>query len=184
MALDKTPLVWIDMEMSGLVPDRDRILEVAMVVTDSDLNTIAEAPVLVIHQSDAVLDAMDAWNKKAHGKSGLVDKVKAATLTEGEAESRLIEVLKPLVAAGTAPLAGNSVHQDRRFMARYMPALEAYLHYRIVDVSTLKELAKRWRPEAMEGLAKEGRHEALADVYESIAELRHYRRTLLGLDQA
>lgn len=184
MAHDKTPLVWVDMEMSGLVPDRDRILEVAMVVTDSDLNTIAEAPVLVIHQPDAVLDAMDAWNKKAHGKSGLVDKVKAATLTEGEAESRLIEVLKPLVAAGTAPLAGNSVHQDRRFMARYMPALEAYLHYRIVDVSTLKELAKRWRPEAMEGLAKEGRHEALADVYESIAELRHYRRTLLGLDQA
>ena len=171
MARDKTPLVWVDMEMSGLVPDRDRILEVAMVVTDADLNTIAEAPVLVIHQPDAVLDAMDAWNKATHGKSGLVEKVKAATLTEGEAESRLIEVLKPLVAAGAAPLAGNTVHQDRRFMARYMPALEAYLHYRIVDVSTLKELAKRWRPEAMEGLAKEGRHEALADVYESIAEI-------------
>ena len=183
MAHDKTPLVWIDMEMSGLVPDRDRILEVAMVVTDADLNPLVEAPVLVIHQPDAVLEAMDSWNKATHGKSGLVDKVKAATLTEGEAESRLIEVLKPLVAAGTAPLAGNTVHQDRRFMARYMPALDAYLHYRIVDVSTLKELAKRWRPEALVGLAKEGRHEALADVYESIAELKHYRNTLLRADQ-
>jgi oligoribonuclease len=183
MALDKTPLVWIDMEMSGLVPDRDRILEVAMVVTDSELNTIVEAPVLVIHQEDAVLEGMDSWNKATHGKSGLVEKVKASTLTEGEAESQLIAVLKPLMAAGTAPLAGNTVHQDRRFMARYMPALDAFLHYRIVDVSTLKELAKRWNPAAMQGLAKEGRHEALADVYESIAELRHYRNTLLRADQ-
>jgi oligoribonuclease len=179
MAHDKTPLVWIDMEMSGLVPDRDRILEVAMVVTDADLNTIVEAPVFVIHQADAVLEGMDAWNKSTHGKSGLVDKVRASTLTEGEAESALIAVLKPVVAAGTAPLAGNTVHQDRRFMARYMPALEAYLHYRIVDVSTLKELARRWNPIAMQGLAKEGRHEALADVHESIAELRHYRNTFL-----
>jgi oligoribonuclease len=183
MAHDKTPLVWIDMEMSGLVPDRDRILEVAMVVTDADLNTIIEAPVFVIHQEDAVLEGMDSWNKATHGKSGLVEKVKASTLTEGEAESQLIAVLKPLVAAGTAPLAGNSVHQDRRFMARYMPALDAFLHYRIVDVSTLKELAKRWRPVAMQGLVKEGRHEALADVYDSINELRHYRNTFLKLDQ-
>ena len=179
MAHDKTPLVWIDMEMSGLVPDRDRILEVAMVVTDAELNTLVEAPVFVIHQEDAVLDAMDAWNKSTHGKSGLVDKVRVSTLTEGEAESALIAVLKPIVAAGTAPLAGNTVHQDRRFMARYMPALESYLHYRIVDVSTLKELARRWNPVAMQGLAKEGRHEALADVHESIAELRHYRNTFL-----
>ena len=179
MAHDKTPLVWIDMEMSGLVPERDRILEVAMVVTDADLNTLVEAPVFVIHQEDAVLDAMDAWNKSTHGKSGLVDKVRVSTLTEGEAESALIAVLKPIVAAGTAPLAGNTVHQDRRFMARYMPALESYLHYRIVDVSTLKELARRWNPLAMQGLAKEGRHEALADVHESIAELRHYRNTFL-----
>jgi oligoribonuclease len=179
MAHDKTPLVWIDMEMSGLVPERDRILEVAMIVTDAELNTLAEAPVLVIHQPDAVLDAMDSWNKSTHGKSGLVEKVKASTLTEGEAESQLIAVLKPLVAAGTAPLAGNTVHQDRRFMARYMPALDAFLHYRIVDVSTLKELAKRWRPQAMQGFTKEGKHEALADVYDSIAELRHYRNTLL-----
>jgi oligoribonuclease len=183
MAYDKTPLVWIDMEMSGLVPDRDRILEVAMVITDADLNTLAEAPVLVIHQPDAVLEAMDAWNKSTHGKSGLVEKVRASTLTEGEAEARLIEALKPLVAAGTAPLAGNTVHQDRRFMARYMPALDAYLHYRIVDVSTLKELARRWNPVAMQGLAKEGKHEALADVYESIAELKHYRGTFLRADQ-
>jgi oligoribonuclease len=183
MAQDKTPLVWIDMEMSGLVPERDRILEVAMVVTDAELNTIAEAPVLVVHQEDAVLEAMDSWNKATHGKSGLVDKVKASTLTEAEAESQLIAALKPLVAAGTAPLAGNTVHQDRRFMARYMPALDAYLHYRIVDVSTLKELAKRWRPVAMQGLVKEGKHEALADVHESIAELRHYRATFLKGDQ-
>jgi oligoribonuclease len=183
MAHDKTPLVWIDMEMSGLVPDRDRILEVAMIVTDPDLNTLVEAPVMVIHQGDAVLEAMDSWNKSTHGKSGLVEKVKASTLTEGEAESALIAVLKPLVAAGTAPLACNTVHQYRRFMARYMPALDAYLHYRIVDVSTLKELAKRWRPEAMAGFTKEGKHEALADVYDSIAELRHYRNTFLRGDQ-
>ena len=167
------------MEMSGLVPDRDRILEVAMVVTDADLNTIAEAPVYVVHQPDEVLDAMDSWNKSTHGRSGLVEKVKASALTEAEVESRLIEFLKPIVAAGTAPLAGNTVHQDRRFMARYMPAFDAYLHYRIVDVSTLKELAKRWHPAVLQGVAKEGRHEALADVYESIEELRHYRRHLL-----
>ena len=183
MAHDKTPLVWIDMEMSGLVPDRDRILEVAMVVTDADLNPLVEAPVLVIHQPDPVLEAMDAWNKSTHTKSGLVDKVRASRLTEGEAEALLIEVLKPLVAAGVAPLAGNTVHQDRRFMARYMPALEAYLHYRIVDVSTLKELARRWRPDVLQGIAKEGRHEALADIHESIVELRHYRKTFLRADQ-
>jgi len=179
MASDKTPLVWIDMEMSGLVPDRDRILEVAMVVTDADLNTIAEAPVYVLHQPDEVLDAMDSWNKSTHGRSGLVDKVRASGLTEAEVETRLIEFLKPIVAERTAPLAGNTVHQDRRFMARYMPSFEQYLHYRIVDVSTLKELAKRWNPGVVGAFAKEGKHEALADVYESIEELRHYRRHFL-----
>lgn len=179
MARDKTPLVWLDMEMSGLVPDRDRILEVAMVVTDAQLNPIAEAPVYVVHQSDEVLDGMDNWNKSTHGKSGLVDRVRASTFTEAEVERRLIEFLKPIVAERTAPLAGNTVHQDRRFMARYMPAFDAYLHYRIVDVSTLKELAKRWNPVALEGVVKEGRHEALADVYESIGELRHYREAFL-----
>ncbi len=182
MALDNTPLVWIDMEMSGLVPDRDRILEVAMIVTDADLNVLAEAPVFVLHQSDEVLDAMDSWNKATHGKSGLVDKVRASRLTEPEAEARLIEALRPVVGPGVAPLCGNTVHQDRRFMARYMPALDAYLHYRIVDVSTLKELAKRWRPDVLQGVAKEGRHEALADIYESIAELRHYRRHFLRIE--
>jgi oligoribonuclease len=179
VAADKTPLVWIDMEMSGLVPDRDRILEVALVVTDAELNTIAEAPVYVLHQPDEVLDAMDSWNKSTHGKSGLIDKVRASRLTEAEVEARIVEFLKPIVAERTAPLAGNTVHQDRRFMARYMPAFDAYLHYRIVDVSTLKELARRWHPEVLQGVAKEGRHEALADVYESIEELRHYRRAFL-----
>ncbi len=179
---DRTPLVWIDMEMSGLVPERDRILEVAMVVTDADLDTIAEAPVYVLHQPDEVLESMDAWNKSTHGTSGLVDKVRASTFTEAEVEARLLEFLKPIVAARTAPLCGNTVHQDRRFMARYMPLFEQYLHYRIVDVSTLKELARRWRPEVLQGVAKEGRHEALADVYESIEELKHYRRTFLRVD--
>ena len=182
MAADKTPLVWIDMEMSGLVPERDRILEVAMVVTDAELNTIAEAPVYVVHQPDEVLEAMDSWNRSTHGKSGLVDKVRASTFTEAEVESRLVEFLKPIVAERLAPLAGNTVHQDRRFMARYMPAFDAYLHYRIVDVSTLKELARRWRPEVLAGVTKEGKHEALADVYESIEELRYYRRTFLRAD--
>ena len=167
------------MEMSGLVPERERILEVAMVVTDADLNTIAEAPVYVLHQPEAVLDGMDSWNKSTHGKSGLVDRVRASTLDEAEVERRLVEFLKPIVGERVAPLAGNTVHQDRRFMARYMPLFDAYLHYRIIDVSTLKELAKRWNPAALEGVVKAGKHEALADVYESIEELRHYRGTLL-----
>jgi oligoribonuclease len=179
---DKTPLVWIDMEMSGLVPDRDRILEVAMVVTDANLDTIAEAPVYVLHQADPVLEGMDSWNKATHGKSGLVDKVRASTFDEATVEARLIEFLKPIVGARIAPLAGNTVHQDRRFMARYMPAFDQYLHYRIVDVSTLKELARRWRPDVLQGIAKEGRHEALADVYESIEELKHYRRQFLRME--
>jgi oligoribonuclease len=167
------------MEMSGLVPERDRVLEVAMVVTDAELKVIAEAPVYVVHQPDEVLEAMDSWNRSTHGKSGLVDKVRASTFTEAEVEARLVEFLKPLVPERTAPLCGNTVHQDRRFMARYLPLLDAYLHYRIVDVSTLKELAKRWRPEVLAGVTKEGKHEALADIHESIEELRHYRRTFL-----
>jgi oligoribonuclease len=179
MAQDKTPLVWVDMEMSGLVPERDRVLEVALVVTDSELQVVAEAPVYVIHQSDEVLDSMDSWNRATHGKSGLVDRVRASTFTEAGVEARLVEFLRPLVAERTAPLCGNTVHQDRRFMARYLPLFEAYLHYRIVDVSTLKELAKRWHPEVLAGVAKEGRHEALADIHESIEELRHYRRHFL-----
>jgi oligoribonuclease len=179
---DKTPLVWIDMEMSGLVPERERILEVAMVVTNAELDTIAEAPVYVLHQPEEVLEAMDSWNKATHGKSGLIDKVRASTFDEATVEARLIEFLKPIVGARIAPLAGNTVHQDRRFMARYMPAFDQYLHYRIVDVSTLKELARRWRPDVLANLAKEGRHEALADVYESIEELKHYRRHFLRME--
>ena len=167
------------MEMSGLVPERDRVLEVAMVVTDAELNVIAQAPVFVVHQPDEVLEAMDSWNKSTHGKSGLVDKVRASTFTEAEVEARLVEFLKPLVPERTAPLCGNTVHQDRRFMARYLPLFDAYLHYRIVDVSTLKELAKRWRPDVLAGISKEGKHEALADIHESIEELRHYRRHFL-----
>ncbi|MGE0357508.1 MAG: oligoribonuclease [Burkholderiales bacterium] len=182
MAQETAPLVWVDMEMSGLVPERDRILEVALVVTDGNLETIAEAPVWVVHQADEVLDAMDAWNKGTHGRSGLIDKVRASKFSEAEVEERIVAFLKEHVAPGTAPLAGNTVHQDRRFMARYMPAFDAYLHYRIVDVSTLKELARRWRPDVLAGVVKDSKHEALADVHESIEELRHYRRSFLRLE--
>jgi oligoribonuclease len=181
MPQDANNLIWIDMEMSGLDPDGDRILEVALVVTDSKLNVVAEAPVLVVHQPDAVLDAMDVWNKSTHAKSGLVEKVKAATLSEAEVEARMVAFLAEHVPARISPMCGNSVHQDRRFLARYMPALEAYFLYRNLDVSTLKELAKRWKPEIMAGLTKHGKHEALADIYESIEELKYYREHLLKL---
>ena len=178
MAQDKNHLIWIDMEMSGLRPDEDRILEVAIVVTDSLLNTVAEAPVLVVHQDDTVLDAMDAWNKSTHGKSGLIDKVKASRLAAEEAEREMLAFLVQHVPKQTSPMCGNSICQDRRFLARHMPKLEAYFHYRNLDVSTLKELAKRWKPEIAKGLVKQGKHEALADIYESIEELRYYRETL------
>jgi oligoribonuclease len=184
MAQDLAPLVWVDMEMSGLLPDVHRILEVAIIVTDGELNTIAEAPVWVVHQPDEVLDAMDSWNKGTHGRSGLIDKVRASKFSESDVETMIVDFLKPVVPAGTAPLAGNTVHQDRRFMARYMPAFESYLHYRIVDVSTLKELARRWRPDVLAGVVKENKHEALADIRDSIEELRHYRRTFLNVPPA
>ena len=167
------------MEMSGLVPERDRVLEVALVVTDSELNVVAEAPVYVIHQSDEVLDAMDSWNRSTHGKSGLVDKVRASTFTEAEVEARLVEFLKPLVPERMAPLCGNTVHQDRRFMVRYLPLFDAYLHYRIIDVSSIKELSRRWYPRVyFNAPAKSGGHRALADIRESIAELRYYREAV------
>jgi oligoribonuclease len=178
MAQNPNHLAWIDMEMSGLNPDTDRILEVALVVTDSELNTAAEAPVMVVRQPDAVLAAMDDWNRSTHAKSGLIGKVKAATLSEGEVESRAIAFLSEHVPPKTSPMCGNSVHQDRRFLARYMPQLEAYFHYRNLDVSTLKELARRWKPDIMAGLVKHGKHEALADIYESIEELKYYREHL------
>lgn len=172
------------MEMSGLDPEVCRVLEVAIVITDKDLNTVAEGPVLVVHQPDAVLDAMDEWNKNTHGRSGLIDKVKASTLTEDEASRQMIDFLANHVPKGASPLCGNSVHQDRRFMVRYMPKLEAYFHYRNLDVSTLKELAARWAPEVKKSFQKKTRHTALADVYESIDELKHYRDHFIRLPQA
>jgi oligoribonuclease len=169
------------MEMTGLKPDTDVIIEIAMVVTDAQLNVIAEAPVLVVHQPDSVLDAMDSWNKSTHRKSGLIDKVRASTLTEVVVERQMIEFLREYVPASTSPMCGNSICQDRRFMAKWMPQLEAYFHYRNLDVSTLKELAKRWKPAIMSGLTKHGKHEALADIHESIEELKYYRQHLLNL---
>ena len=169
------------MEMTGLAPERDGIIEVALVVTDAQLNTIAEAPVLVVHQPDAVLDAMDSWNKSTHKKSGLIDKVKASMLDAAQVEAQMIAFLKLHVPASTSPMCGNSICQDRRFLARSMPQLEAYFHYRNLDVSTLKELAKRWKPQIMSGMKKHGKHEALADIYESIDELKYYREHFLNL---
>lgn len=179
MPQDANRLIWIDLEMSGLNPDTDKVLEIAIVVTDSQLATVAEAPVLVLHQSDAVLAAMDSWNKSTHGKSGLLERVKSSPLDEGAAEARMVEFLGEHVPPGASPMCGNSVHQDRRFLARHMPRLEAYFHYRNLDVSTLKELARRWKPEVLTGLVKHGKHEALADIYESIDELRYYREHFL-----
>jgi oligoribonuclease len=181
MAQDPGNLIWIDMEMSGLNPDSDKVLELAVIITDSQLNTVAEGPVLVVHQPDSVLDAMDDWNKSTHAKSGLVERVKASKLTEAEAEAQLIAFLAQYVPSGISPMCGNSVHQDRRFLARHMPALEAYFLYRNLDVSTLKELAKRWKPAIMAGLTKHGKHEALADIQESIEELKYYREHFLKL---
>ncbi len=169
------------MEMTGLIPDKDRIIEIAIVVTDSNLETVAEAPVMVVHQSDEVLDGMDSWNKSTHGKSGLIEKVRGSSLDEASVEARMLEFMKEHVPARTSPMCGNSICQDRRFMARWMPALEDYFHYRNLDVSTLKELVKRWKPEVAQGMKKHGKHEALADIYESIAEMKHYREHFLKL---
>jgi len=182
VAQNDSHLVWIDMEMSGLDPDTDRVLEVALVVTDKDLNLLAEGPVLVVHQPDAVLDAMDSWNKGTHGRSGLIDKVKASTLDEAEVEARMITFMQAYVPARTSPMCGNSICQDRRFLARHLPRLEAYFHYRNLDVSTLKELARRWKPGIMDGFKKANAHTALADILESIEELKHYREHFIRLD--
>ncbi|MDP3584489.1 MAG: oligoribonuclease [Thiobacillus sp.] len=175
MALNPTHLLWLDMEMTGLSPETDRIIELAIVVTDADLNTVAEGPVLVVHQPDEVMNAMDSWNKGTHGKSGLIDRVKASQLTEADAEAQMLEFVKQHVPPRTSPMCGNSICQDRRFMARSMPQLEAFFHYRNLDVSTLKELAKRWRPGLCETFKKSNKHEALADIYESIEEMKYYR---------
>lgn len=182
MAQDQTHLIWLDMEMTGLEPDRDRIIEIAIVITDTRLETVAEGPVIAVHQPDAVLDAMDDWNKNTHGKSGLIDRVRASSISEAEAERQMLEFVAAYLPKRTSPMCGNSVCQDRRFMARYMPELEAWFHYRNLDVSTLKELAKRWCPVVYDSIQKKGRHEALSDIYESIDELRHYRDNFLRLD--
>ena len=181
MPQDQNNLVWIDMEMTGLEPDTDRVIEVALVVTDAQLVTVAEAPVLVVHQPDSTLNAMDNWNKSTHARSGLIERIKASTLTEEDVQERMLAFLAQYVPARTTPMCGNSICQDRRFMARWMPKLEAYFHYRNLDVSTLKELARRWKPELMKGMVKHGKHEALADIYESIEELKYYRDNFLKL---
>ena len=175
-------LIWIDLEMTGLDVDRERIIEMAIIVTDPELNTLAESPVITVHQSDELLDAMDEWNTKQHGGSGLVDRVKASNTSEAEAEQTMIDFLALYVPAGVSPMCGNSVHQDRKFLLRYMPKLEAYFHYRNLDVSTLKELARRWRPDVLETLKKQGSHLALDDIRDSIDELKHYRDNFLRMD--
>ena len=181
MPQDATRLIWIDLEMTGLKPDIDRIIEVALVVTDASLLTVAQAPVWVVHQTEAVLATMDSWNQSTHGRSGLIDKVKASALTEGVVEAAALEFLREHVAPGVSPMCGNSICQDRRFLARYMPALEGFFHYRNLDVSTLKELCKRWRPDVARGFDKDTKHTALADVYESLDELKYYREHFLRL---
>ena len=175
MAQDSQHLIWIDLEMTGLNPDSDLIIEIATVVTDKDLNILAQGPVLAVHQSDAALAAMDDWNQKHHGQSGLIDRVKVSTINEAEAEQLTIEFVRQWVPENTSPICGNSIGQDRRFLYRYMPRLEAYFHYRNIDVSTLKELAARWAPEVKNGFNKESTHQALDDIIESIDELRYYR---------
>ena len=181
MPAELNRLCWLDMEMSGLVPDSDRILELALLVTDSNLNHLSEGKVLVVRQPDEVLNAMDSWNKSVHGKSGLIERVRVSNLNEAQAENEAISFLQGFVSAGSSPLCGNSICQDRRFLARWMPRLEAYFHYRNLDVSTVKELVRRWKPEAMKGLVKQGKHEALSDILESIEELQYYRKTVMTI---
>ncbi len=179
--MDASNLVWLDLEMTGLDADKERIIEAAMIVTDTNLNILAQSPVLVVHQSDALLAAMDEWNTATHTRTGLVERVKASTLSEADVEAQLLAFMAEYVPEKASPMCGNSVHQDRRFMQKYMPKLEAYFHYRNLDVSTLKELAKRWHPEVAKGVVKKGAHQALADIEESIEEMRHYRDHFLRL---
>jgi oligoribonuclease len=181
LAASDQNLVWIDLEMTGLFPDRDRIIEIAVVVTDPMLTVRVEGPVFAVYQTEATLDAMDAWNKGTHGRSGLIDRVKASAVSEAQAESQVIEFLQRYVGSGKSPMCGNSICQDRRFLANYMPRLEAYFHYRNLDVSSLKELARRWKPDILPGFKKQQAHTALADIHESIDELVYYRQHLLSV---
>lgn len=177
----KHNLIWIDLEMTGLEPATDVIIEIATIVTDGDLNILAEGPVLAIHQADSLIDNMDDWNTKTHGNSGLVQRVKDSKVNEAEAVQQTIEFLKAYVGKGVSPMCGNSVHQDRRFMNKYMLELEDYFHYRNLDVSTLKELGRRWAPEKLKGLKKKGTHQALDDIRESIEELQYYRKHIMSI---
>jgi oligoribonuclease len=174
-------LVWIDCEMTGLDPEKERLLEIAVVVTGPNLSPRIEGPVCVIHQSDELLNKMDAWNKGTHGRSGLIEKVKASTTSEKDAEEQILAFIKKYVSKNNSPLCGNTISQDRRFLVKFMPKLEAYLHYRNLDVSTLKELSKRWKPEVFNSFKKQQKHTALADVHESIEELAHYREHFIKL---
>ena len=174
-------LCWLDMEMTGLNPDADRIIEVAMIITDADLNVVAQSEVYVVHQSDEVLNGMDAWNTATHGRTGLTQRVRDSRLSEAEVEEKLLDFISAWIPEKTSPMCGNTIHQDRRFMVRYMPKLEAYFHYRNLDVSTLKELARRWHPAVAKGVVKRGSHQALDDILESIEEMRYYREHFLKL---
>ncbi len=178
---DQNNLVWLDMEMTGLNPDVDKIIEAAMIITDKDLNILAQSPVYVVHQSDEILNGMDEWNTTTHSRTGLIDRVKASTFNEAQVEQELLEFMQRWVPERTAPMCGNTIHQDRRFMARWMPQLEQHFHYRNVDVSTLKELARRWKPEVVKGVVKKGAHQALDDIKESIEEMKYYREHFIKL---
>lgn len=178
---NKHNLIWLDLEMTGLEPETDRVIEVATIVTDSELNVLAEGPVIAIHQSEEVIASMDDWNTKTHGNSGLIQRVRESTIDEAEAERLTIEFLQQYIGKGVSPMCGNSIHQDRRFMYKYLPTMEDFFHYRNLDVSTLKELARRWAPEKLTGLKKKGSHQALDDIRESIEELKYYREHILSI---
>lgn len=177
----KTNLIWIDLEMTGLVPDTDRIIEIATLITDLDLNLLAEGPTIAVSQSAEALAKMDAWNQRTHGGSGLIDRVKASEINEEDAQRETIEFLEKYSEKNGSPMCGNSICQDRRFLANYMPELENYFHYRNLDVSTLKELAQRWKPEILKGLTKNGSHQAMDDIRDSVEELRYYREHFISL---